>query len=116
MLKNDAQMLMTNHIAMMKVLRAHPEKALALIESLMTSVPDVILEAYDRTQDSLPFLIHFDVIQRACSLNGLRDHPELLRDVKRLWPLGQKKVEAIKHVRALTGAGLKEAKDFVESL
>lgn len=29
-------------------------------------------------------------------------------------PLRERKVEAIKHVRAVTGSGLKEAKDFVE--
>ena len=40
--------------------------------------------------------------------------PPWIEDAKKLYPEGEQKLQAIKHVRAMSGMGLKEAKDFVE--
>ena len=42
----------------------------------------------------------------------MRDHEGDLRDMLR----NKRKIQAIKHVRNLTGTGLKEAKEFVENI
>lgn len=42
--------------------------------------------------------------------------PEELTEIRDLFRVQQKKIEAIKRLREITGAGLRESKHFVESL
>lgn len=117
MLKSDVSNVLDNTFDMMNQIRTSPERAVKLIEALLISDPDRVFAAWERHINELPQYVRIDLVAYPISsLNELRNRPFLMNEVRALWPNGNQKVEAIKKVRSLTGAGLKESKDFVESL
>lgn len=65
-------------------------------------------------QNDAPVLMHRCISDHRPNGKAAISALQTLHETCHKPPLRERKVEAIKHVRAVTGSGLKEAKDFVE--
>lgn len=116
--KNEAVAIAANTATILNEVHASPKRAADFVEAMLLKDPGRLMKMWSDHGNFLPFN-EFDVdgeILTYIRLEDLRFDEAKMGVIKRLWLHEGKKVEAIKQARIWTGAGLKDSKDFVESL